>query len=144
MKLERATVAYSQPGEMQPERDFNYQGADDARVTRVMGRPGRWGRSWFSFDLPVEPAHPMMLVVTYHSGQRGIGAATFDILVDGECVGHQKVTRSRPDRFFDVEYAVPANLVQGKEKVTVRFQAANGNSIAAVFGVRMIRADAER
>jgi hypothetical protein len=87
-KLELATVAYAQPGEMQSERDFNYQGADDARITRVMGRTGRWGRSWFSFDLPVEPACPMRLVVTYHSGQRGIGLAAFDVLVDGECVGH--------------------------------------------------------
>ena len=142
-KLELATVAHAQPGEMQSERDFNYQGADDARITRVMGRTGRWGRSWFSFDLPVEPAHPMMLVVTYHSGQRGIGAAAFDVLVDGECVGHQTVTRRRQDRFFDVEYAIPSDLVQGKEKVTVRFQATDGNSIAAVFGIRMIRVNAE-
>jgi hypothetical protein len=64
--------------------------------------------------------------------------------VDGECVGHQKVTRRRQDRFFDVEYAVPASLVQDKDKVTVRFQTTNGNSIAVVFGIRMIRADVER
>ncbi|MFC1635587.1 beta-L-arabinofuranosidase domain-containing protein [Planctomycetota bacterium] len=143
-KLELATVAFVQPGEMQPERDFNYQGANDARITRVMGRPGRWGRSWFSFDLPVEPSRPMELVVTYHSGQRGIGAAAFDVLVDDQRVGRQEVRRSSPDRFFDAEYPIPANLVRGKEKVTVRFQAVENNSIAAVFGIRMIRADAER
>ena len=81
--------------------------------------------------------------MTYHSGQRGIGAAAFDVLVDGECVGHQTVTRRRQDRFFDVEYAIPSDLVRGKEKVTVRFQATDGNSIAAVFGIRMIRVNAE-
>jgi len=59
-------------------------------------------------------------------------------------VGEQEVTRSSPPRFFDVEYAIPANLVQGKEKVAVRFQATNDNQIATVFGIRMIRADAER
>jgi DUF1680 family protein len=143
-KLEQATVAYAQPGEMQPERDFNYQGPDDARVVRIMGRPGRWARNWFSFDLPVEPAHPMKLVVTYYSGRRSRRAATFDILVDGQRVGNQKVTRSSPARFFDVEYVIPANVVRDKKKVTVRFEASDGNSVASVFGIRMIRADAER
>ena len=37
-----------------------------------------------------------------------------------------------------------AELVKSKEKLTVRFQATEGNVIAAVFGIRMIRADAER
>jgi hypothetical protein len=143
-KLELATVAYAQPGEMQPERDYNYQGADDARVTRVEGRPGRGAGSWFSFDLPVESAHPMSLVVTYYSDERRRGAATFEILVDGQRVADQEVTRSSPARFFDVEYAIGANVVQGKEKVTVRFQASESSSVASVFGIRMIRADAER
>jgi hypothetical protein len=55
------------------------------------------------------------------------------------------VERRSPEqvaRFFDVECPIPADLVKDKQKVTVRFQATNGNEIAAVFGVRMIRADA--
>ena len=47
-------------------------------------------------------------------------------------------------RFFDVEYALPASLVKDKKKVTVRFEAAEGNSISGVYGIRMIRGDAER
>ena len=35
-KLEKATVAYAQPGEMQPERDFNFQGPDDPRRQRCI------------------------------------------------------------------------------------------------------------
>jgi len=143
-KLELATVAYAQPGEMQPERDFNYKGSKDARVVRMMGRPSRWAKSWFSFDLPVEPAHPMALVVTYCSSRQSRQAAIFDILVDGQHLANQKVTRSSPTRFYDVEYAIAPNIVQGKKKVTVRFQATAGNTIAAVFGIRMIRADAKR
>ena len=57
----------------------------------------------------------------------------------------RQLESSEPARFFDVEYAIPADLVKGKEKVTVRFQATAGNEIATrVFGIRMIRADAER
>jgi DUF1680 family protein len=143
-KLEAATVAYVQPGEMQPERDFNYQSSGDSWVVRMMGRPGRWGRSWFSFDMPVEADRPMALVVTYCSDHDSRGRAIFDILVDGKRAAHQEVTRSSPARFYDVEYAIDSNLIEGKEKVAVRFQATEGNVVAAIFGIRMIRADAER
>jgi len=140
-KLEAATVAFVQPGEMQPERDFNYQG-EDSSPDRVMGRPGRRGTKWFSFDLPVEPARPMALVVTYYTDEWR--KRTFDILVEGQRIGEQTIEKGGPVRFFDVEYAIPAELVKDRQKVTVRFQATNENEIAAVFGIRMIRADAER
>jgi len=92
----------------------------------------------------VEPDHPMILVVTYYSGERGRGEASFNILVDGERIGHQEVTRSSPPRFFDVEYPINANSVKGKKKVTVRFQATEGSYIASVFGIRMIRGDTDK
>ena len=142
-KLEAATVGYAQPGQMQTERDFNEQG-EETTPDRVMGRAGRRGRNWFSFDLPVDPAHPMALVVTYSTQE--FGHRTFDLLTDGRRVGQQTVERTGPGsaatHFFDVLYALPADLVKGKQKVTVRFQATGGNEIAAVFGIRMIRADA--
>ena len=136
-QLEAATVAFVQPGEMQPERDFNLQGEDTAPA-RVKGRACRRGSKWFSFDLPVEPARPMALVVTYirDEWQR----RTFDILIDGEKVADQVIPARGPEEFFDVEYRLPAAVVAGKERVTVRFQATGGNEIAAVFGIRMIRA----
>ncbi len=143
-KLELATVAYVQPGEMQPERDYNYRGAADARPTRAEGRPGRQAGSWFSFDLPVDPPHPMALVVTYYSGQWLRRPARFEIIVDGHPTARQEVARSDPARFFDVEYPIDAKAIQDKKKVTVRFQAAEGSTVAGVFGIRMIRADAER
>ena len=144
-KLEAATVAYAQPGEMQTERDFHEQG-EDTTPDRVLGRAGRRGRKWFSFDLPVDPAHLMTLVVTYSTQE--FGHRTFDILTEGQTVGHQTVDRRPPgsavDSFFDVEYAIPVALVQGKKTVTIRFEATGGNEIAAVFGLRIIRAGAPR
>lgn len=140
-KLENATVGYAQPGEMQAERDANEQG-EDSEPDRVMGRAGRRGSKWFSFDLPVDSAHPMGLVVTYYSDEWR--KRTFDILVDGQKIGEQTVEKGGAPRFFDVDYAIPADLVKDKQKVTIRFQATDGNEIAAVFGIRTIRADAER
>ena len=143
-RLEAATVAWLQPGETVFERQFNYQGGDGAVPQRIQGRPGRRGTTWFSYDLPVEPAHPMTLIATYYSGDRRGTPAAFDILVDGTRVAGQEVSLSDKAAFFDAEYPIAAELVRGKEKVTVRFQARDGSQIATVFGLRMIRGDAAR
>ncbi len=60
-------------------------------------------------------------------------------------MGEQTTERRSPEqdvRFFDVEYEIPSALIEGKQKVTVRFEASSGNDIPGVFGIRMIRADA--
>jgi hypothetical protein len=130
---------------MQPERDYNFQtGDENARPLRNENRPGRFARTWFSFDLPVDPAHPAKLIVTYYSVERRRDPAGFEVQVDGRRIGQEQLPNSEPARFFDVEYAIPADLVQGKTKVTVRFQAAEGSVTAGVYGLRTIRADAER
>jgi DUF1680 family protein len=140
-KLEAATVGFAQPGEMQAERDANMQG-EDTEPIRLQGRAGRHGTKWFSFDLPIDPAHPMALVVTYNHDEWQ--ERKFEVLVDGVRVGEQTIERRGPMRFFDAEYAVPVEVLKGKQKVTVKFQAGNGSEIGAVFGIRMIRADVER
>ncbi len=136
-QLEAATVSFVQPGEMQPERDFHQQG-EETEPARVAGRPGRRGKKWFSFDMPVEAGQAMKLVATYNSDEWR--PRTFDILLDGQRLASQEVERQLPARFYDVEYDIPAERVQGKKKVTVRFEATGGNEIAAIFGIRIIRA----
>jgi hypothetical protein len=144
-KLEAATIGFVQPGDTQTEKDFNQQGEETSR-DRVMGRAARRASKWFSFDLPANPANRMTLIVTYNSQERA--KRTFEILVDGARVGEHTIERYPPGsssgNFYDVEYAIPAELVKGKQKVTVRFQATNNNETAAIFGIRIIRADAER
>jgi hypothetical protein len=143
-KLEAATVAFAQPGQMQAERDFNQQGEDSSPV-QWEDHYGRRGTKWFSFDLPLDNTHPMVLIATYSNGGRRKGS--FTILVDGMKVGEQTAERHSPEedlRFFDVEYAIPAELVQGKQKVTIRFEAPSGGEIPGVFGIRMVRGDAAR
>ena len=46
-----------------------------------------------------------------------------------------------PTRIGDVTYAVPVALVQGKPAVTVKFQSKAGSQVAAIYGLRMVRAD---
>ncbi|MCX6878458.1 MAG: glycoside hydrolase family 127 protein [Verrucomicrobia bacterium] len=140
LKLEAATVAFVQPGEMQPERDFHQQGEDTA-PDRVKGRACRRGSKWFSFDVPVDATRPMSLVLTYIRDEWR--RRTFDILIDGVRIAEQVIEQRGPQQFFDVVYPLPPAAVTGKTKVTVRFEATGGNEIAAVFGLRMIRAEGQ-
>jgi DUF1680 family protein len=143
-KLEAATVAFAQPGQMQSERDFAQQGEDSTPV-QLEGRYGRQATKWFSFDLPVDTAHPMSLIVTYANETRR--KATFSVVVDGQKLGELTVDRRSPEldvRFIDAEFPLPAELVQQKKKVTVRLEATNGTSIPGVFGIRTVRADVAR
>lgn len=140
-RLEAASVASVHPANETSEAAANYQAAKDVSAQVVTGRIGRAGKSWFSYDLPVAAGHPMAIVATYYSADRRTSPARFEILVDGARVAEQVVERTDPGVFYDVTYALPAELVAGKTKVTVRFQAVQGSQVAAVFGVRMVRAD---
>jgi uncharacterized protein len=139
VKLQAATLGFVQPGEMQSERDFNEQGADTAPLL-WRGRHGRSGKGWFSFDVPVESTHPIALWVTY--GGEGRRKSTFDILVDGKKIGDYVALPLSPEQdthFVEANYAIPTELIGAKNKVTVRFQATDGNEIRGIFGVRTVR-----
>ena len=83
----------------------------------------------------------MALVVTYCNDEWS--KRTFKILWPMATLGEQTVAKDgTAPHFFDVEYALPNDVVRDKKKVTIRFQATNHNEIAAVFGLRMIHADA--
>jgi hypothetical protein len=143
-KLEAATVGFAQPGQMQAERDTNQQG-DGSQPVNVEDRFGRNATKWFSFDLPVNPAKPQTLIITFSNENRGASAC--DVLVDGKKIGDHVGQRRSPEqliRFFDVEYAIPAELVAGKQKVTVRFEGTNDRPTPSVFGVRVVNSDMPR
>jgi len=141
-RMEAATVAYVRPGDQQTEPNFGYKSDPaDRPVARTNGRPSRAGTGWFSYDLAVNPASPTAIVVTYFN-EIGLPPVlgNFEIDVDGTSVGKFEPNRTATG-FFDARYDVPTNLVQGKSKITVRFQANGNGRIAPVFGVRVVRAN---
>jgi uncharacterized protein len=140
-RLEAASVASVRPGNAASEKSFGYQAGANPTIQRMSGRSGRAARSWFSYTVPVDATHPMAVVATYYSADRRTSPASFEILLDGQRLAEQQVDRTDPGRFFDVTYPVPAAMVQGKSSVTLRFQAKEGSQIAAVYGLRVIRAD---
>jgi hypothetical protein len=140
-KLEAATIAFLQPGDSEKEKALNQQGEETA-PDRNQGRTGRRAKKWFSYDLPVNASGPLVLVVTYTTEERA--KRSFEILVDGQRVGEGTIERYPPGsptgKFFDVDYKLPAELVQDKKKLTIRFQSTGGNETAGVFGIRIVRA----
>ncbi|HKR10959.1 MAG TPA: beta-L-arabinofuranosidase domain-containing protein [Pyrinomonadaceae bacterium] len=141
-KLEAATIAFLQPGDPEKEKAFNPK-SEESGPERVLGRAGRRARKWFSYELPVDQAKAMALVITLNPEERA--KRTFEIMVDGQRVGESVVERFPPGsptgKFYDIDFKIPAGLVRDKQKVTIRFQATGGNETATVYAIRVVRAE---
>lgn len=140
-ELNARTVDVVRIGEFEPERAHNFKGerSDAGAFGCRLWRHARDGGA-FSYELKVPAGAPAILLCTYW-GSDG-GNRVFDILVDGEKIALQKLERNKPNEFFDVEYPVPANLIAGKQRVTVKFQAHPRAFAGGVFGLRMLKAAA--
>jgi hypothetical protein len=103
------------------------------------GRKWRDARNggWFSYTLTVRGDVNNSLLVTYW-GSEG-GRREFDILVDGEKIGEQKLLNNKPGDFFNIEYPIPEKLTKGREQVTVRFQAHPGAMAGGIFDLLTVK-----
>lgn len=139
-ELEAKTVGVFRIGEMQPERDHNFEG-EKTRTGQHIGR--RWRDAndggWFAFDMPVDPKVPNAIQVTYWGSETGPRA--FDVLVNGTLIGTQTLQNDSPGSWFDRVYPIPPALTEGKDNVRIRFQGHPGNMSGGVYGCRTIRLD---
>lgn len=138
--LEARTVDGVNPGEEQNERDHALKG-ENTQAGDLGGRKWRHAPDggWFSYELKVQPDQPMSLAVTYWGSD---GGRVFDVLVDGEKIATQRLDNNKPGQFYDEIYPLPENVVRGKQRVTVKFQAHAGSTAGGVFGVRLVRSEA--
>jgi DUF1680 family protein len=135
-RILEATIDFVQPGEMKPERDHNFSG-ERTTPYRFNDRACRESRGgWFSFDMKTGGVKSLVLTVDYWGGFPG--AKTFDILVDGKVIATENISNKKDGQFITVQYVVPEELISGKLKISVRFQAHQGNTAGPVFGVRTI------
>ncbi|HEX4683120.1 MAG TPA: beta-L-arabinofuranosidase domain-containing protein [Gemmatimonadaceae bacterium] len=137
--LEAATLAHVQPGDTAAEEKYNYRSEPaDRQATRTGRSTARGGPGWFSYDLPVEAAADASLIVTYFNDLGLPVLSSFDLVVDGTTIGHYTPNR-QAGAFWDQVYGVPASLLAGKTRITVKFAAAPDSRIAPVYGVRLVR-----
>ena len=85
---------------------------------------------WFSYRLAVEQGVKNYLCVTYFSGDVG---RTFSIYVEGQLLQKVTVENVNPGDFYTVYYEIPAELLAGRDAVTVKFAAESGSYAGGIF-----------
>ena len=139
-KVEPKTVDWFQPGERQSELDHKFQG----QLTGIGVFNNRQYRhatngGWFSFEMKLDPnpTKTCSLVCTWWGDEDGY-PRTFDILVDNRIIATQTLRKDKPGEFFDITYGIPAAIVSGKQKVTVKLAAHPDNFAGGLFDCRML------
>lgn len=138
-ELQRRTVDFFQPGEMQPERDHDFEG-EHVGYGILSNRKYRdtWPGGSFSFLLKVLPDRPNYLLVTYTKEIENMNS--FDLTINGVKLKKGEVVLTELNTFVLVKYGLPLlNLTAGKETVRVQFRAHEGEKVPKVFGVRVLR-----
>ena len=121
----------------QAERDHNFKGEKTAAGDHA-GR--RWRHcepgGWFQYDLKVLADKPQSLSCGYWGSD---GGRKFDILIDDRKIATEELKGEQPGKFFDREYPIPADLLNGKSKVTVKFQPVGNSMAGGVFGCYIMK-----
>lgn len=146
--LDAATLDTVRPNEQQPEVDHamknnnSFSGYFD---TAARGwRDARGAEGYFSYEMKVDSNSDNYIAALYWGSdvpfsEGGVSyTRDFTVYVDDTAVGTQTLNKNSPNNLFYEFYKIPAELVSGKEKVTVKF-APNGAGKAAggVFEVRI-------
>jgi DUF1680 family protein len=148
LALEARTLDRVTPGEQQPEVEHHVQG-EGATTGSTNGRNWREASGWFGYELrlsaldgakapsPHRPDGGLQLLVTYSAGQRD---RRFDVLVNDRVITSVSLEGDKPDRFTDVSYEIPAEIVSAAKGgvLTVKFVAKPGSRAGAVYDVRLL------
>jgi DUF1680 family protein len=136
--MEARTIDHIMLGQMQPERDHNFEG-DNTYKGLFRDRHWRDARSggWFSFDMKVASDSPNVLSCMYW-GSDGPGR-DFDILVDDKKIATEHLNQNRPGRFFNIIYDIPGELTKDKSHITVKFNAHPWRTAGGLFECRTMK-----
>ncbi len=137
--IEARTVDYVNAGEEQNERDHNIKG-ENTETGEFNERPFRFANTngWFAWDLKVLAGQAQELDVALGGGGRG--AAALDIFVDDTRIGSEQLGGLRRGPSTNSKaYPLTAELLKGKQKITVKFQAPTNSRGGSVYSVRVLR-----
>jgi hypothetical protein len=138
-ELEARTVDLVNAGEEQNERDHNMKG-ENTDTREFNDRSFRFASTngWFAWELKVMPDQPQELAVAMGSGGRGGGA--LDVYVDGvKLVAAAPTDSGQRAGLSTRTYPLGADLLKGKEKITVKFQPPPDRRGASVSSVRILK-----
>lgn len=137
-EIEEKTIDHFRVGEMQPERDHNLTAGERSYVSDALGINGREARkgSYFSFEMKVDASVSNNLMFVYIGDDKD---RKFDVVVDGQKIKTEEWKGGETGKFYNVFYALPATLINGKTKITVRIEANYDKTAGRLFGARTVR-----
>ena len=141
-ELEARTVDCVNAGEEQDERDHNFKG-ERTDTREFNDRSFRYAETngWFSWELKVLPDQPQELSVAYAGGR---GGSALDVFVDDTKLATERPAgMGRGVGAITQVYPLSADLLKGKGKIAVKFQALPGMRGASVSSVRVLRPPAK-
>ena len=143
LQLDRRTVDAIVPGEQQPEADHKFQndGSNSDRQENKTYRTVRRGGS-FSYDLYTDGNEKLNLCIGYWGNENGqFGRQRgLDILIDGQLFkAETDFANNGREEIVRKEYAVPEELIKGKEKIRITFRPTEGAVCPRIFDIRFLK-----
>lgn len=137
LRLDSITVDAINFGEQQPEVDHNVK-SERSETGNWQGQSYRHAENgWFSCELETRGKNELALHARYWGNENG--NRKFDIYVDGQLLQTcDNAHLSKKDVFTDVVYPIPEELVAGKDIITVKYQAHEGNIAGGLYVLRLI------
>ena len=139
IELQKRTIDFVAPGEQQPEVDHSMdkQNSTSGNLQNEFWRDASNGGS-FSYKLSTNKETGLSLMVRYWGAERG--NKQFDIYIDDVKLVSERIGgKWRKNAFQNGEYAIPDNLVNGKESIRIKFQTLPDNSSGGIYYVRLLR-----
>lgn len=138
MELDKRTIDQIQPGQQQPEADhfMENNGSRTGTFQNEFWREARNG-GFISYQLSTKSTKNLAVRVRYWGSEQG--DRSFDLLIDNQKLATENVTgKWNVSKFMEVEYSIPAKLVEGKSTFKLQFQAPQQGSTARIFYIRLV------
>ena len=137
-EIEMNSIDYFRIGEMQPERDHNLKSSERSYVSDALGINGREARvnNYFSFDMKIDTTVNNSLLFVYIGDDRN---RKFDILIDGKLFKTEDWKGGEGNKFYNIEYPIPDELLKNKTKINVRIEANYTSTAGRIFGCRIVK-----
>lgn len=138
LELDKRTVDAIKTGEQQPESDHRMRNRNSQTGSHydVAWRDVR-NQGFLQYTLNTNDQKELSLMVQYWGNETGNKA--FDILIDEKLlVTENLVGKWSQDKFINQEYKIPAELLNGKKEITVRFQPKENNATGKIFYIRLL------
>ena len=138
LALDKRTIDYVAPGEQQPESDHFVQSDKSNSGVHLdeFWRDAEDG-GYFSYLFSTNGEVDLSLLVTYWGYEWG--SRKFDIYIDDEkLISEDNTGRWYNSEYQDIVYDIPNSMINGKDKIRLKFQAAPGSTAGAVYFIRLL------